>query len=61
MIPIILLLLSSTKVYCEPETVRENFDYFSYGNSDDFLKNLDLHLVSIKLYISDIFPLVQLE
>lgn len=46
MLPALVFLLSLTGIYCEPEAVRENFDYFSYGSSDDLLKNLDLHLVS---------------
>ncbi|GBP09836.1 Peptidyl-alpha-hydroxyglycine alpha-amidating lyase 2 [Eumeta japonica] len=33
-----------TGVLCEPETVRENFDYFSYSSNDDLLKNTDLHM-----------------
>lgn len=40
---------------CEPETVRDNFDYFSYGNEENALKNLDLHdvsgfIISIQIY-----------
>lgn len=51
MLPVIVFILSLTGIYCEPETVRENFDYFSYGSNDDLLKNLDLHLVSqVHLY-----------
>ena len=46
MLPVLVFVLSLTGIYCEPETVRENFDYFSYGSNDDLLKNLDLHLVS---------------
>lgn len=45
MLPILIYLVALTGVNCEPETVRDNFDYFSYGNSDDLLKSLDLHMV----------------
>lgn len=45
MVPILIYLVALSGVNCEPETVRENFDYFSYGNSDDLLKSLDLHMV----------------
>lgn len=47
MLPILIYLIALSGVNCEPETVRENFDYFSYGNSDDLLKSLDLHMVGI--------------
>lgn len=46
MLRLIVLAAAFANVNCEPETVRENFDYLSYGNNDDFLKNLDLHMVS---------------
>lgn len=45
MLPILIYLVALSGVNCEPETVRDNFDYFSYGNSDDLLKSLDLHMV----------------
>lgn len=47
MLPILIYLVALSGVNCEPETVRDNFDYFSYGNSEDLLKSLDLHMVSI--------------
>lgn len=45
MLPILIYLVAFSAVNCEPETVRDNFDYFSYGNSEDLLKSLDLHMV----------------
>lgn len=46
MVPIILFAVALAGVTCEPETVRDNFDYFNYGtNEDNMLKNLDLHPV----------------
>lgn len=47
MLAILIYLVALSGVYCEPETVRDNFDYFSYGNSEDLLKSLDLHMVGI--------------
>lgn len=41
---IIAIIISG--VFSEPETVRDNFDYFNYGSNEDVMKNLDLHLVS---------------
>lgn len=48
MLSFVLLLFAATGINCEPETVRENLDYFSYGSNEDALKNLDLHLVRIR-------------
>lgn len=45
----LLLILTIYGISCEPETVRDNFDYFSYGNEESILKNLDLHAVSHRL------------
>lgn len=42
----LLLLVTIYSIHCEPETVRDNLDYFSYGNEENLLKNLDLHAVS---------------
>lgn len=47
MLPILIYLVALSAINCEPETVRDNFDYFSYGNSEDLLKSLDLHMVGI--------------
>lgn len=44
MYPILIITIAISAVICEPETVRENFDYFNYGSGEDFLKNIDLHL-----------------
>lgn len=46
MLSALVIIFAFTGIHCEPETVRENFDYFSYGTNEDILKNLDLHLVS---------------
>ncbi|XP_035435634.2 peptidyl-alpha-hydroxyglycine alpha-amidating lyase 2-like [Spodoptera frugiperda] len=35
MLPTFVFLLSLTGIYCEPETVRDNFDYFSYNLPKD--------------------------
>lgn len=43
----LLLLVTFNGIDCEPETVRDNLDYFNYGNEENVLKNLDLHAVSI--------------
>lgn len=46
MVPILLFIVTIGAINCEPETVRDNFDYFNYGtNEDNMLKNLDLHPV----------------
>lgn len=45
----LLLILTIYGISCEPETVRDNFDYFSYGNEESILKNLDLHAVRYQL------------
>lgn len=49
MLELVLLVFSFGVIHCEPETVRDNFDYFNYGANEDVLKNLDLHLVKIFL------------
>lgn len=46
MLGFVLLVFAFGAIKCEPETVRDNFDYFNYGANEDVLKNLDLHLVS---------------
>lgn len=46
MLEFVLLVFAFGVIYCEPETVRDNFDYFNYGANEDVLKNLDLHLVN---------------
>ncbi|VVC97991.1 unnamed protein product [Leptidea sinapis] len=43
MLPILFLILPFYGIYCEPETVRDNFDYFSYGNEENLLKSLELN------------------
>lgn len=48
MLQLLLFLFAFSGIKCEPETVRDNFDYFSYGNSEDVLRNLGLHMVRIK-------------
>lgn len=45
MLELVLLVFTFGAITCEPETVRDNFDYFNYGANEDVLKNLDLHLV----------------
>lgn len=46
MLEFVLLVFAFGVIYCEPETVRDNFDYFNYGANEDVFKNLDLHLVN---------------
>lgn len=56
MVPILLIVAVFAGVNCEPETVRDNFDYFNYGtNEDNMLKNLDLHPVRNTVELN-IFP-----
>lgn len=45
MLKLVVLVFTFGAINCEPETVRDNFDYFNYGANEDVLKNLDLHLV----------------
>lgn len=45
MLEFVLLVFTFGAITCEPETVRDNFDYFNYGANEEVLKNLDLHLV----------------
>lgn len=55
--PVLLLVFIIYGINCEPETVRDNFDYFSYGNEENLLKNLDLHLVRF-LFLSNLHSML---
>lgn len=49
MLRLLFLIFALGSINCEPETVRDNFDYFNYGANEDVLKNLDLHVVRVSL------------
>lgn len=44
MLFVLLYAVILNGINCEPEAVRDNFDYFNYGANDDVLKNLESQL-----------------